>query len=145
MPEFDAVVPRKIIETSVNFGPDAELAFSFDANKVTPLWFNSQQRRLEEQDVLTVSRALAEIIESWNLTVAGQPTTPDVETLSRFPVNHLMLMMEAIAEIPTRAEGEVSSARSPEPSQTSSLPQPTPLNGQATSGSLTPSESLSPT
>lgn len=145
MAEFSALVPAKVLKASVNFGPEAELEFDFDVNKVTPLWFDKQRRSLEAEDVMTLARSLEELICSWNLTVDGEHVPPSEEVLSRFPIGHLSAMMEAISEQPTRAEGEVSSALSQAQSQDFTVtPQPL-QNGQAPSESPKPSESLSPT
>jgi hypothetical protein len=144
MPELDRVLAPKILSTSVDF--DAEtLEFSFDANKVTPRWFGEQQRLLEAQDVNAIAKAMAEILTGWNLTIAEVPAEISVDTLALFPISHLMAMMDATVSMPSSAEGEASSGPSPEASTASTVSPPTPLNGEATFGSLEPSESLSPT
>lgn len=143
--EFALILAPKLIETTVNFGPDAELQFTFDVHKVSPLWFDNQRQGLEKGDVMTVSNALASVIESWNLEASGEAVPVDAETLARFPIGHLNAMMEALSEQPTRAEGEVSSVPPDTPPSTSSEPQPTPPNGAATSTLQTTSASLSGT
>jgi len=151
MPELRAVVPPKPLEVSVDFGPDAVIVLSFDANKVTPRWFSEMRNRLvNEDDVLSVAKALSEVIVTWNLTADSQPVEPSVETLAQFPISHLTQLMDAISEVPTRAEGEVSSGLSSgsqlEQSTASTPPQPErqqmPPNGQTPSPSPTPSEPL---
>ena len=152
MPEFEAIVPAKRLDAAVDFDGET-LEFGFDANRVTPEWFDEQQRGLAAGDVLTVARALGSIIIDWNLTIAGTAVVPDADVLARFPMGHLNALMEAIAEQPTRAEGEVSSEQQshkpPEQSTDSMQPplasQSAPPNGEVTSDSPKPSESLSPT
>jgi hypothetical protein len=95
--------------------------------------------------VNTLAKAMVEIVTDWNLTVAGTPAELSVDTLSRFPISYLQAMMQATVELPSRAEGEVSSVPSPGPSTDSTGTPPQPQNGAATSGLPAPSESLSPT
>jgi len=152
VPDLDAV-PQKLLDASVPFGPDDELVFRFDANVITPAWFDAQTRGLEAGEILTVSNSLAQVIVDWNLTVGGEPVPVDGKTLARFPMSHLNALMSAITEQPTRAEGEVSSEpsspRQPEARSDSTPPspenRPALLNGEATSASQKSSESLSKT
>lgn len=152
MPELEAIVPVDRIDAAVQFGSES-LEFAFDANCVTPHWFDEQRRGLEEGDVMTVARALSKVILTWNLTITGAPVDVAEDVLGRFPLRHLNDLMEAIAEQPSRAEGEASSEQQshkpPEAftaSTTPPLASPQALpNGAATSESPKSSESLSPT
>lgn len=147
MPEFDTLVPVKPLEVEVDFGgPDALLALTFDANKVTPKALDEMRRRLiEDDDMLAVARMFAGIILSWNLTAAGQPVPVSVDTLSRFPIGHVGLIMEVIGRQPSDAEGNASPEHSSTQPLDSSAPVETPLNGASTSASPLSSASPLPT
>jgi hypothetical protein len=148
VPDLDALLAPKLITATVIFDPnkeETELQFEFDVNKVTPLWFDQQTRGLEAGEIMTVADSLAEVIVNWNLTIAGEAVPIEGKTLARFPMGHLNLIMTAIAEQPTRAEGEDSSVQQGTQPSGSSAPAPTRLNGAATSESQRSSASLSGT
>ena len=118
------------------------MRITFDANKVTPAWVSDVERRLNDKDVLSVPKALAEAIISWDVTDEGQPWPATADNLAVFSFPAMSVFFEAIMEaaVPGVAEGNASSPSANEPPSATSPPtSPSSPNGSDTSTLPTPS------
>jgi hypothetical protein len=141
MPEISNLTRQKPTPFTVDLGDGDSVEGTFDRNMVTPAWVT----RGREQQFL--SEALAEVILSWDVTQDGAPFTISAENMAVFSFAAQARLLEIIVEaaVPSRAEGNDSSAPTSTPPSTFTGPAPTSQNGMVTSPSPTPSESLSPT
>ena len=133
---------------SVDLGDGDTIQLTFDRNKVTPAWVTVAQRRDEEQDTLSVPKALADVLLSWDVVNDDGtefPPTPENIAVFSYPVQTRLLEMVLAAAVPTRAEGNASANTSATAAPDSTSSQVTHQNGLAPSPSLAPSASPSPT
>ena len=135
----------KPVEATIDLGDGDTIAVTFDRNRVTPAWVTVAQRRDEEQDTLSLPKALADVIVSWDVTGddGGEfaPTAENIAVLS-FPAQSELLKRIMEQAVPSRAEGNASPAPTSIPPSGSSAPEPTPPNGVVASPS--PKLSTSP-
>jgi len=115
---------------------------------VTPAWVQLAQKRDEEQDTLSLPKALEDVILSWDVTnddgSSFAPTAENVAVLS-YPAQSDLLRRIMEQAVPSRVEGNASPVPSSTPSTTSMAPEPTPQNGLVTLPSPELSPSPSPT
>lgn len=139
---------QKPVQATIDLGDGDTIAVTFDRNRVTPAWVTLAQQRDEQQDTLSLPKALADVILSWDVTnddgSAFAPTPENIAVLS-FPAQSELLTRILEAAVPSRAEGNASSVPPVTPSSDSEPPAPTSLNGQVTEPSPAPSASPSPT
>jgi hypothetical protein len=147
VPELKHLTRVKPVEAVIDLGEGDSINVSFDLNKITPHWMRAAEQRDSEQDTLSLSKTLAEVIISWDVTDDGKPFPAEPENIAclSYIAQSELLRKIVEASVPSDAEGEASSAPSPEPSTTSSEPVLTPQNGPVTSESPVPSASQSPT
>jgi hypothetical protein len=128
----------------VDLGDGDTLNIVFNLNGITPAWV----QRTQEPDVMSVARALADVIAEWDVTdEQGQPYPPTTENISSlsYPVETAIAMKLIEAAAPVSEEGNVSSGPSSIPPTDSTPLVGTSQNSGATSPSPTVSESPSPT
>jgi hypothetical protein len=121
---------------------------TFDRNKVTPAWVTLAQQRDEDQDTLSLPKALADVLISWDvLNDDGTPFEPTPENIAvlSYPAQSDLLRRIMEAAVPSRAEGNASPEPSSIPPSGSEAPAVTPPNGQVTSALPELSASPSPT
>lgn len=148
MPSRSHLTRPKPRNATVDLGEGDELKITFDANKITPAWMREAQKRDEAQDSYSLPKALAEVMIGWDVTEDdGSVFPPNADNIGVFsyPVQSELLARILKAAVPSDAEGEASSAPSPEQSTTSSEPAQTHQNGATTSPSPEHSASPSPT
>lgn len=138
-----------IVEHKVDFGDGVEVMFRYDRNKITDAWVREWTRHEEEQNAGALNEVLGDLIEAWDvLNDDGTPcpiTADMIGELLSYPDKIKVLQELMTASVPSRAEGNASSASSASPSTDSMQEQPSSPNGSDTSGSPSVSESLSPT
>ena len=135
------ITRQKPVEAVIDLGDGDTITLQFDRNMVTPAWVE------EGRKDAFLSRALAEVILSWDVVNDdGSPYEPTAENLAVFSFDAQSRLLEHIVEaaVPSRAEGNASSAPTSTP-PTGSTPLPaTPQNGMVTSPSPVLSASPSP-
>ena len=92
--------------------------------------------------MLSLPKALAEVILGWDVTDEGEPFEPSSDNIARFSFPVMTVFFEAIMEaaVPGVAEGNASSPSVSEPpSATSPETSQSSLNGSDTSSSPTSS------
>lgn len=135
------ITRQKPVEAVIDLGDGDTITLQFDRNMVTPAWVE------EGRKDSFLSRALAEVILSWDVVNDdGSPYQPTPENLAVFSFDAQSRLLEHIVEaaVPSRAEGNVSSAPTSTPPTDFTLPAPTPQNGMVTSPSPELSASPSP-
>ena len=147
MPEIKQLTRVKPITTSVDLGDGDSVSITFNANKITPAWMKEADKRDTEKDILSLPKALSEVILKWDITEDGQPFGHSPENIAVFsyPAQQALMLRIIEAAVPSRAEGEASSSPSPAPSTDSMQGEQTHQNGAATSPSPELSTSPSPT
>jgi hypothetical protein len=136
------VKPRN---ADVDLGDGDSVHIVFDSNKITPAWVQESKEREEARDALSLSKSLASVLISWDVTQDdGSPFPPTKENIAvlSYAAQSALTTKILEASLPSDAEGEVSSERSGSPLTDSSEPAPTHQNGAATSPS--PEHSASP-
>lgn len=132
---------QKPVEVVIDLGDGDAVTVQFDRNMVTPAWVEAGR-----EDAF-LSRALSEVILSWDVVnddgSAYEPTSEHLAVLS-FDAQARLLERIVEAAVPSRAEGNASSAPTSTPPMDSAPPQQTPQNGMVTSPSLELSASRSP-
>jgi hypothetical protein len=137
--------PRQV---AIDLGEGDTINVVFDTNKITPAWMRDAQERDNEQDSLSLPKALSDVIISWDVTEDdGSSFAPSAENIAvlSYPAQSELLTRILTTAVPTRAEGEVSSELSSSPAATSSEPVPALQNGPQPSPLPAPSASPSPT
>jgi hypothetical protein len=132
MPEVSHLTRKKPTPFSVDFGDGDTVSGMFDRNMVTPAWVeNGRQQQF-------LSEALAEVILEWDVTNEGAPFAISAENMAVFSFDAQARLLEIIVSeaVPSRAEGNASSAPTSTPPSTLPEPQTTSPNGQATLPSL---------
>jgi hypothetical protein len=132
----------KPVEVVAEFGEGETIALTFDRNRITPDWIERGSRRY------TMAPALAEAMLSWDLVNDdGSPYELSEANLSvlSYAVQTELLAQVIENAVPSRAEGNVSSASTSTAPSASTPPPASVPNGTVTLPSPTPSESLSPT
>lgn len=146
MPELASLTRQKPVNVTIDLGDGDTVTVTFDRNKVTPGWVDAMQKR-GDGDALALSHGLAETIHAWDVTEDGQPFPPTGENIGQLSYGAQKALLEQImrASVPGEAEGKASSVLTSTAHSVSTPLQPTSPNGPATSPSLAPSESPSPT
>lgn len=147
MPELKQLTRAKPTSCEIDLGEGDIVKVTFDRNKITPAWMQSAEKRDNERDVLSLPKALSEVILLWDVTSDGEPFghTPENIAQLSYPAQQGLLQRIIEAAVPASEEGNVSSNTSSTPSQSSSSEPASLQNGQAPSPSPTPSASPSPT
>lgn len=147
MPELSSLTRQKPTDVTIDLGDGDTVTLTFDRNRVTPAWVQGAAQRDEQQDALSLPKALAEVIVSWDVTNDGQPFPPTVENLAElsYPAQKALLEQLMGAAVPGEAEGKALPATSPAVSEGSTNETMTFQNGTASSTSPTASASPSPT
>lgn len=126
----------KPVEATIDLGDGDSIMLVFDRNRVTPAWVTLAQQRDEEQDTLSLPKALADVIVSWDVTGddGGEfpPTAENIAVLS-FPAQSELLQRIMAQAVPSRAEGNSSPAPTNMPPSDSVEPVLPPQNGLVTS------------
>lgn len=126
----------------VDLGDGDSVQGMFDRNKVTPAWVtNGRQQQF-------LSEALADVIIEWDVTNEdGSQFAISAENMAVLSFDAQARLLEIIVgeAVPSRAEGNDSSAPTSTAHSTSTAPPPTAQNGTVTLPSPTLSESLSST
>jgi len=144
MPEISSLTRQKPRTAQIDLGEGDTINLTFDANAVTPHWMDEAQRRATENaDVLSLSRSLAHVVLSWDVTDEGQPFPPTAENISVLSFSALRGFLDAVvtAAVPGAAEGEDSANISSTPSTDSMPLQANPQNGPSPSALPLPSAS----
>jgi hypothetical protein len=145
VPSIQHLTRPKPVSVAIDLGDGDALNVSFDSNKITPAWVNQTQ----QEDVMAVARALAEVILEWDVVAdeQGTPYPPSVENLAAlsYPAETKIAMKLIEASSPASAEGNFSSEPRSTQSSDSTVPPGTSPNGPATEPLRTVSESPSPT
>jgi hypothetical protein len=142
MPEISNLTRQKIVNAEIDLGDGDTVLVSFDANKITPAWVRDTERRVEDRDTLSLPKALAEVILSWDVTQDGAEFPPTADNIAVFSFGAMSALFERVmgAAVPSSAEGNASSDTSSLVVQDSTLPQANPQNGPTPSVSPQPSE-----
>ena len=139
---------QKLVNATLDLGDGDVVALTFDRNRITPAWIAEAAERDKEQDALSLSKALADVILSWDVYQETEgdfpPSAENIAVLS-FATQSELLKQMIEQSAPSRAEGNASSVPSSTPPSTFTVPEPTSPNGQATSPSPALSASPSPT
>jgi hypothetical protein len=73
----------KVVTRTIELADDETITVEFDRNKVTPAWVGEARARDDAQDGLSLPKALAGLILSWDVTNDDgspyPPTVPDPE------------------------------------------------------------------
>lgn len=109
MPELGALINDTPEPIEVQFGPDV-VTVQYHPARITPLWLES----LNESDARSLSRALADVISSWDVVENGQPVEPSEHAFARMPFPVLAKFSEAIAKAAAGSEEGNASSTSPE-------------------------------
>lgn len=137
--------PRQVV---IDLGDGDTISVVFNSNKITPAWMRDAEQRDNDRDSLSLPKALAEVILSWDVTEDDgsefPPTAENIAVLS-YPAQSELLTSILGAAVPSSAEGNASANISSTPSTDSSNAQESPPNGQAPSPLPEPSASPSPT
>lgn len=143
MPELSSLTREKLVDVQIDLGDGDTVTVRFDRNKVTPAWA-ARASAAADSDALALPKSLAETIQSWDVTDAGQPFPPTGENVGvlSFGAQRALLSQILKASVPSDAEGKASSATPPTASSPSTETLATPQNGQAPS--LLPAPSASP-
>lgn len=139
---------QKPVSATIDLGDGDAIQVTFDRNRVTPAWVTLASKRDEEQDTLSLPKALADVLLSWDVTNDdGSEFAPTAENIAVFsyPAQSDLLTRIMEAAVPSRAEGNASSERSSTPPSDSTPLPLTPPNGLVTSPSPELSASPSPT
>lgn len=137
---------QKPVNVTIDLGDGDSITLAFDRNRVTPAWVTVAQKRDEEQDTLSLPKALADVVLSWDVyaEVEGDyPPSPENIARLSYPTQSELLRRIMEAAVPSRAEGNASSAPPVTPSSDSEVPAPSSPNGQVTAPSPSVSESAS--
>ena len=147
MAEIGALTRQKPREALIDLGDGDSVRIVFDSNRVTPLWVDETQKRVNNQDSLSLPKALSDVILEWDVTDEGAPFPPSAENIAKlsFPVMGLFFERIMDAAVPSSEEGNASSDISSSPSQSSTPPPVNLQNGPAPSTSPLSSASPSPT
>lgn len=139
---------QKPVSTTVDLGDGDTVTLTFDRNRVTPAWVQLAQKRDEDQDALSLPKALADVLLGWDVTdddgAVFPPVADNIAVLS-YPAQRDLLARIMEAAVPSDAEGKASPATSPAVSATSTVTETASLNGPATSPLPVPSASPSQT
>ncbi len=129
---------QKPVDVGIDLGDGDAIQVTFDRNRVTPAWVQVAQRRDEEQDTLSLPKALADVLLAWDVVnddgTAFPPTPENIAVLS-YPAQSELLTRIMLAAVPSRAEGNASSAPGSTPPSASTEPAETAQNGAVTSTS----------
>ena len=111
MPEINALTRRKPVTVEIDLGDGDTLVVEYDRNRVTPNWVGVAQDRVNAQDVLATSTALAEVILQWDVTDDGAPFPPTAENIGRLSFSAQSALFAKIMEasVPSSEEGNDSS------------------------------------
>lgn len=135
-------------DVTIDLGDGDTVALTFDRNAVTPAWVATTEQRVKDSDTLSLPRSLADVILSWDVyqeTEGDFPPTPENVAVFSFPAQSSLFQQIMDAAVPSRAEGNDSSAPISTPPLASAEPAPTPPNGVVPSPSAELSASPSPT
>jgi hypothetical protein len=138
----------KPTEATIDLGDGDTIVLTFDRNRVTPAWITLAARRDDEKDTLSLPKALADVIMSWDVTDdngAPFPPTPDNLAVFSYPAQRDLLTRIMQQAVPGEAEGKALSVPTSTVPSASTQPPPTSPNGQVTSQLPEPSASPSPT
>jgi hypothetical protein len=144
MPELSSLTRAKPTTAVIEHDGDT-ITLTFDRNRVTPAWVAEASRRDEEQDPLSLPKALASVISEWDVTNDGPfpPTAENIAVLS-YGAQRSLLEKIMVAAVPSDAEGKASASQQPIPSSVSTPATSSP-NGTVTSTLPVPSASPSQT
>jgi hypothetical protein len=149
MPAISQLRRPIIIQHSVDFGDEVVIAFRYDRTKITDAWLRRWTELETAENIGAINSVLAELIEGWDVTDdEGAPFPPTAENIGfLFNLNDKgMLVRELMqASIPSRAEGNASSAPTSILPSASMEPPTMHQNGLVTSPSPAPLVSPSPT
>ena len=117
MPATPSQFRRPVLRShTVDFGDGVEVAFRYDRNKITDAWYAEWQRLEGEQDANALNKALADLIESWDVVNDdGSPVPPTAENISylfNLPDKGYVIAELMKASVPSRAEGNGSGSTS---------------------------------
>ena len=76
-PKLTRLTRRKPVTVEIDLGDGDTLVVEYDRNRVTPNWVGVAQDRVNAQDVLATSTALAEVILQWDVTDDGAAVPAD--------------------------------------------------------------------
>lgn len=145
MPELSSLTRAKPTQAMIDLGDGDTVTLMFDRNRVTPAWVALASKRDEEQDPLSLPKALAEVISEWDVTNEGPfPPTPENIAVLSYPAQRSLLEKIMVASVPSSEEGNGSGGQQPIRSSVST-PITTSQNGTVTSTLPGPSASLSQT
>ncbi len=143
MPELSSLTRAKPTQAVIDLGDGDTVTLTFDRNRVTPAWVALASKRDEEQDPLSLPKALADVIDQWDVTNDGPfpPTAENIAVLS-YPAQRTLLEKIMVAAVPSSEEGKASGSPQPIPSSVST-PVTQSQNGTVTSTLPVPSASQS--
>lgn len=131
----------KIVSHTVSFGDGVEVAFTFDANKMTDGWMEDWTKHEEDTNIRQLNAMLADLILSWDILEEENgpvvPITPE-EIGKLFTLSDKFNLLKEFVGLPSDAEGNASKNTSSSASSDSSLTQVSPPNGQSPSPTPTP-------
>jgi hypothetical protein len=144
MPALSHLTRAKPTTATIDLGEGDAVTLTFDANKVTPRWMDEAMQRVQDQDMLSLCKALGEVLSAWDVVDdAGAPVEigPALSALS-FPVVNSLFECVCRSAAPTSEEGNGSATISSTPQSDSSSTPASPQNGP--SPSTLPAPSASP-
>jgi hypothetical protein len=139
---------QKPVEAVVDIGDGDEIKLTFDRNKITPDWLDKHQERAATRNANALGSALGDVLIAWDVyqeTPGDYPPSAENMAVLSLPAQNALFDMILELSMPSRAEGNVSSASTNTATSTSTPPLASLPNGTVTLPSPTPSESLSPT
>lgn len=138
----------KLVTTTIDLGDGDSVNVVFDRNRVTPAWAAEANRRDEDQDALSLPKALEDVISEWDVTnddgTQFLPTAANIAVFS-YPVQRELLTQILSAAVPSDAEGKASASPQSIPSSGSTETLAVSQNGTVTSTLPVPSASPSQT
>lgn len=144
--DLDHLTRVKPRPATIDLGDGDKIELMYDFSKVTPEWMRDSRNRDEEADPLSMPKALAEVILSWDVSIGDEVQPATAELLARFNLSVQGKMLETItaAAQPSSEEGNGSGEASSTQTSGSPPPEITSPNGTTISESPTVSASPSP-
>jgi hypothetical protein len=143
VPSLSHLTRAKPTTATIDLGEGDTVTLTFDANKVTPRWMDEAMQRVQDQDMLSLCKALTEVLSAWDVVDdAGAPVAIELalKELS-FPVVNSLFETVCKSAAPASEEGNGSATISSTEPNVSSSTQGSLQNGPSPSMLPEPSAS----
>jgi hypothetical protein len=143
MASLSHLTRAKPTTATIDLGDGDTVSLTFDANRVTPRWMDEAMQRVTDQDMLSLCKALSEVLSAWDVVDdngSPVPIEPALKDLS-FPVVNSLFEAVCKSAAPSSEEGNGSATTSSTPPNVSSSMPASPQNGPSPSTLPAPSAS----